>query len=125
VTPEQEQLVARARRSIRSAKLVLADGDCNTAVSRAYYAMFYLAEAFLLEKGLGFSKHSAVIAAFGKEFANTGKVPSQYHLFLRKAAQDRVVGDYEFTSSLTKEQADLHISRAEDFPSMAEPLLRN
>jgi uncharacterized protein (UPF0332 family) len=93
--------------------------------SRAYYAMFYLAEAFLLEKGLGFSKHSAVIAAFGKEFANTGKVPSQYHLFLRKAAQDRVVGDYEFTSSLTKEQADLHISRAEDFLSMAEPLLRN
>jgi len=73
--PEQEQLVARARRSIRSAKLVLADGDCNTAVSRAYYAMFYLAEAFLLEKGLGFSKHSAVIAAFGKESQTLERSP--------------------------------------------------
>ena len=35
------------------------------AASRAYYAMFYAAEALLQSRGLAFSKHSAVHAAFG------------------------------------------------------------
>jgi uncharacterized protein (UPF0332 family) len=39
--------------------------------------MFYIAEAFLEGKGLSFSKHSAVIAAFGREFAKTQLVPTK------------------------------------------------
>lgn len=41
--------------------------------------MLYIAEAFLLEKGLTFSKHSAVISAFGKHFAKTGELPKDFH----------------------------------------------
>src|ERR1017187_10687086 len=37
------------------------------AVSRAYYAMFHVAGALLLSKGMTFSKHSAAISAFGQE----------------------------------------------------------
>lgn len=37
--------------------------------------MFYLAEAFLDTEGLQFSKHKAVISAFGRDFANTDRVP--------------------------------------------------
>jgi uncharacterized protein (UPF0332 family) len=52
------------------------------AASRVYYAMFYIAQAFLEGEGLAFSKHSAVIAAFGQHFARTGKVPVEFHRFL-------------------------------------------
>jgi uncharacterized protein (UPF0332 family) len=57
VTPEQEGLLQKAYRNIRSAKLLVGDGDFDTAVSRAYYAMFYVAEALLLSKGLLIQNH--------------------------------------------------------------------
>lgn len=42
------------------------------AASRAYYAMFYLAQAVLLSDGMAFSKHSAAIGAFGEHFVKPG-----------------------------------------------------
>ena len=60
--PEQAALLKKARDSLRAAR-VLADQEhlYDFAVSRAYYTIFYAAEAFLLGEGLAFSKHSAVI----------------------------------------------------------------
>jgi uncharacterized protein (UPF0332 family) len=48
LSPEYGPIIKKARRAIRSAKLVLAYGDYESAVSHAYYAMFYLAEGLLL-----------------------------------------------------------------------------
>jgi len=123
LTPEQAGLLAKARRSIRSARLLLVDGDSDAAISRAYYAMFYVAEAFLLSKGLT-SKHSAVIAAFGKEFAKTGAVPAEYHTYLADALDARNIGDYRTVSHLTEERTLKHISQAERFLELAEGLLK-
>ena len=85
MNPEQEALVLKASRTIRSAKLLLTDGDYDSAVSCAYYAMFYLVEALLLSKDLAFSKHSAVIAGFGQEFVRTGTMPPDLHTYLKDA----------------------------------------
>jgi uncharacterized protein (UPF0332 family) len=73
------------------------------AVSRAYYAMFYVATALLLGKGLRFKSHSAVIAAFGQHFAMTGLVPKEYHRYLIHAFDERNVADYETEQDLTAE----------------------
>jgi uncharacterized protein (UPF0332 family) len=123
LTPDQEGLLGKARRNIRSAKMLLADGDCDTAVSRAYFAMFYVAEALLLSKGLAYSKHSAVIAAFGKEFAKPGVLPAEFHAHLREAAEARNISDYQVGSLLTEEATAQHISRAEELLVAAERLL--
>lgn len=66
MTPEQQKLLEKAARSIQAAKLLNEEELAEFAASRAYYAMFYVAEAFLEGEGLSFSKHSAVIAAFGQ-----------------------------------------------------------
>jgi uncharacterized protein (UPF0332 family) len=50
----REELLLKAERSIRSARLLLSDGDVDAAASRLYYAMFYIAEALLDAKGLSF-----------------------------------------------------------------------
>jgi len=113
VTSEQEGLLQKAYRNIRSAKLLVGDGDFDTAVSRAYYAMFYVAEALLLSKGLAYSKHSAVIAAFGREFARAGVMSLEFHAHLRAASEARNISDYQLASHLTEEEATQHISRAE------------
>ncbi len=65
---EVKSLLSRARRYIKSAKLLIKDGDHESAVSRVYYAMFYSVEALLLTKGLSFSSHKAVISTFGQHF---------------------------------------------------------
>jgi uncharacterized protein (UPF0332 family) len=124
VTPEQEGLLQKAYRNIRSARLLLADGDFDTAVSRAYYAMFYVAEALLLSKGLAYSKHSAVIAAFGREFARAGVMPPEFHAHLRAASEARNISDYQLVSHLTEEEAAQHISRAESLLATAWKFLK-
>jgi len=63
---ELQSLVDRARRSLRSARNILDDGDHDFAMSRAYYAMFYAATAALLSRGITRTKHTGVIAAFGQ-----------------------------------------------------------
>ncbi len=68
---EIKGLAGKAERRFASAKDEIGKGNYDFAVSHFYYAMFYLAEALLLTKGLRFSKHSAVIAAFGEHFAKT------------------------------------------------------
>jgi len=62
LTPEQQALVQKARDSLKAARLLHANGQHGFAASRAYYTMFYLAEALLLREGLAFSKHGAVHA---------------------------------------------------------------
>ena len=55
MTPEQRDLLEQARASLGAARLLLTQGYHGFAASRAYYAMFYIAEAFLLGKDLAFS----------------------------------------------------------------------
>ena len=50
MTPEQADLLWRARRSLAAAKLLLEAGYADVAVSQAYYAMFYSASALLRGK---------------------------------------------------------------------------
>lgn len=71
MTDEQRELLLKAQQSLAAAKLLLANHYPDYAASRAYYTMFYIVEAFLEGEGLSFSKHSAVIAAFGREFAKS------------------------------------------------------
>lgn len=60
MTPEQQGLLEKAARSLQPARLLNDAGLAEFAVARAYYTMFYVAEAFLEGEGLSFSSHSAV-----------------------------------------------------------------
>lgn len=56
---EIESLIKRAKRYIKSAEILLKEGDYESTVSRTYYAMFYSAQAILLTKNLSYSSHRA------------------------------------------------------------------
>jgi uncharacterized protein (UPF0332 family) len=121
--PEQEDLLAQARDSVAAAKLLHTEGHHGFAASRAYYAMFYVAEAFLLGKGLAFSKHGGVHAAFGEHFAKTGLVPPEFHRYLIRGMAVRHAGDYGKARKVTLEEAAEQITRAEQFLQLAERLI--
>jgi uncharacterized protein (UPF0332 family) len=119
MTDEQRELLLKAQQSLEAAKLLLNNNFPDYATSRAYYTMFYIAEAFLEGKGLSFSKHSAVIAAFGREFAKTQQVPTDFHRFLIEAQELRTTGDYGQLNAVTTDQATEQIDRSEQFLSLA------
>ena len=113
----------QARDSVDAATLLLDAGYAGFSASRSYYAMFYVAEALLLSRDLSFSKHSAVIAAFGLHFTKTGLIPGEYQRYLTEAESLRHMGDYGDRSSVTLDRAQEQIRRAEQLLKQAEYVL--
>ncbi len=123
MTEAQENLLLGARDSLSAAKLLHREGYHGFAASRAYYAMLYVAEVFLLGKDLAFSKHSAVHAAFGEHFVRTGVVPAELHRALIHGMEVRQTGDYDYTKEVSAEEAVEQIANAERFLEAATKIL--
>ena len=74
---EVNSLIERAKRYLKSAEMLLEDGDYESSVSRTYYAMFFSAQSMLLTKNISFSSHKGVISAFGEHFVKTEIFPKE------------------------------------------------
>lgn len=88
MTTEQQKLLAKAQENVQAAKILLSQGFENI------YAMFYVALAFLEGEGMSFKSHKGVLAAFGRDIAQAGKVPVEFGRMLRDAEQLRNASDY-------------------------------
>jgi uncharacterized protein (UPF0332 family) len=121
---ETQALLAKARQSLLAAGNLQQGGFQDFAASRAYYAMFYTAEALLIEQGLSYNSHSAVIAAFGKTFAKTSLLDSKYHRYLLDAQDTRNVGDYSIGPGVTEDQVRDSMKWADEFLKAAENFLK-
>jgi len=119
-----EDLVKKAKESLKAAKDLLRNGYFDFSASRSYYTMFYIAEAVLLTKSLHFSKHKAVISTFGKEFIKTGIIPSNLHRYIMNAFDIRQAGDYGPLNSVNKEKAKMLIDQAKEFIDTIEAYLK-
>jgi uncharacterized protein (UPF0332 family) len=120
---QSEPLLQKAERFIRSAHVLAADGDYDSAASRLYYAMFFVAEALLAARGLSYSSHSAVISAYGQQFAKTKELDPIFHRAMLGAFSQRQVSDYSVDSGLTQEDIDALASDAADFLAAARSWL--
>lgn len=124
MTSEQEALLKKARQSVEAARVLMAEGFLAFAVSRAYYAMFYVASAMLLGEGLTYSKHAGVIGGFGQVFAKTARVPPEFHRYLISAQNDRIRADYEaMETAFSDEEVKTWLKRAEAFIALGEQML--
>ncbi len=115
-----QKLLAKATRALRIAERLGKSGDAEFSVGRAYYAMFYVAEALLNEKDLRFRKHGGVHAAFAEHFVKTGLLDGKYHRWLLEAFSKRITGDYGIDADLTSEDASLLIGQAREFLDAAK-----
>jgi len=100
-----KQFLEKAEEAIVVAQQLLADGHAEFSAGRAYYAMFYVAEALLNERGLRFRKHGGVHGAFGEHFAKTGLFDPKYHQWLLAAFEERITADYEVGESVEATKA--------------------
>ncbi|HHR85572.1 MAG TPA: HEPN domain-containing protein [Candidatus Acetothermia bacterium] len=115
------QLLDKAQESLAVARLLRQANYYDFAASRAYYGMFYVAEAALLSLGLSFSKHSAVVAAFGWHLANEGLLPRHLHRYLLDAFDLRAMGDYHAPGTIeTNGQVKLSGGRTSSFKRLID-----
>ena len=124
MSPRIEALIAKGRRSLAAARRLADAGDDDFAVSRAYYAMFYLAEALLLSLNLEFSRHSAVVTAFQQHFVRPGALGREHYDAFRAGFELRQTADYGVEVITTAREAGDLLRRAEAFVEAAEALLR-
>ena len=121
--PQTQALLEKAQRSIDAALILFREGQPEFAASRAYYAIFYVAEALLHEEGLIFKSHSAVHSAFGKTFAKTGKIDPKYHRLILDAFRIRQESDYLTSPTITAKAARELIDGAQEFLAAARDYL--
>jgi uncharacterized protein (UPF0332 family) len=117
------KLLDKAVDTIESAELLLDNGKTDVAAGRAYYALFYIAEALLNEKGLQFGKHGDVIGAYGKEFSKTKLLDQKFHRWLIEGFDTRMIGDYHVDTRIEIEVVADMINHAREFLEAAQEYL--
>jgi uncharacterized protein len=117
--------LARARRDLAAARH-LATGDfAAQAISRAYYAAFYAAEAALAEIGETRSRHSGVVAAFGQLLVRPGTLDPLSGRLLRSLLDRRVRADDGATDQPTAADAQAAIADATQVVDTVDRWLRS
>jgi len=70
--PEYTDYIARAEEALDSAKILFENKKFNSAISEAYYCMYYSARALLSFKDFHPKRHRGVLIILGLEFVNKG-----------------------------------------------------
>ncbi|PIS31153.1 HEPN domain-containing protein [Candidatus Saganbacteria bacterium CG08_land_8_20_14_0_20_45_16] len=122
---EVTKLIYKAERSLKAAENLFDDKDYDFAVSRAYYAMFYAAEALLLTKDLSFSKHSGVVAGFWEHFIKNGILPKELHQIFHNALEERNISDYGFEIPFPEDEAREILDNAARFIKACKEYLQS
>ena len=96
--PFARALVRKSGRALKSARHNLTDGDYDSAVNRAYYAMFDIARAALLRAGVAEDKlprtHNGVIEVFRHHAVQSGLMDRQLAGELSRTVSLRIKADY-------------------------------
>lgn len=124
MSAEVAALLAKAARSRRAAALLAQEDYLDFAAARAYYALFYVAEALLLAEGQSFSSHAALIAGYGKTFAKTQRLDPRFHRYLIDAQDIRNLGDYGVGTGVSRSQVTDLLAWADEFFAAAQAFLQ-
>ncbi|NCC34411.1 MAG: HEPN domain-containing protein [Chloroflexia bacterium] len=114
MTPECEALLQAADDKLKAAEILRSAGLNGDAASRAYYAAFHAISALHLAAGNTFSSHSQLIGRFNKDYVRTGIFAPVLTRNITRLFEDRQLGDYEPTSTVTSEQAQQDIADAHE-----------
>ncbi len=99
---------------LRSAKILLEEGQYKDSIGRSYYAIFSALRAVLALEEKDFAKHAGVIAYFQKEYIKTGKFDVKYSKYIQQAFQVRNSCDYDDFYVASEEDAEEQYIRAKE-----------
>lgn len=107
----------KAEAAARSARILLAAGDTDGAVNRAYYAMLDAAKAALEKVDPELAKartHSSIIRRFGEHVVKPGHIDNELGRAFNETEELRRAADYEAGATGSAE-AQLTVERLQAF----------
>ncbi|MCF6271448.1 MAG: HEPN domain-containing protein [Melioribacteraceae bacterium] len=114
--------IEQAKETFSVIELLIDNEKYPTAFNRIYYGLFYSLLALGLKYEFETSKHQRLIGWFNKEFIHSGKIEKRFGRTLRKAYENRTIGDYDAFVEFEKddllelyEEMKLFIIRIEKF----------
>jgi uncharacterized protein (UPF0332 family) len=120
-----QQLILNAEETLQAADVLFKEEFLRDAVNRAYYAVFYVAEALLNEKDLRYSKHGTVHGAFAQHYVKTKIFDQKYHKLLTSSFRRRMLGDYDEVTRFSPEEVIEIIGQAGEFLQVAKKYLES
>lgn len=111
--------LARSRRELEAAEVLETSGFHTQAVSRAYFAAFYAAEAAISMVGETRRSHSGLISAFIRIVVKDRGLDAEAGTLLRALFQRRLEADYVPVDA-TEDEARTAIQRAKRFVNLTE-----
>jgi uncharacterized protein (UPF0332 family) len=112
----------QARDRVESARMALAAGHLEVAVSTAYYAMLYAARAALSEGDEYARTHGGTWHLFHERYVTTGAFDQHLHALAQGAQRTREAGDYEAVTP-DRGEAERLVAGAADYVAAVEGML--
>lgn len=117
LNPELNSALVKGDRFLQTARLAFADGDPESAVSRAYYGLFHVTVALLAvvaNRTRERWEHTQLEKAFLDEFARRGfRFSARDGNTWKEARLSRITADYQ-VGELTTRAAERLLARVED-----------
>ena len=107
----KESYIRKSASSLKSAEILLGNGQVEDAVPMAYYSMYNMLTALLYKVGIKCENHSASILILKELFG----IENSKIIFAKK---ERVDKQYYVDFKITKEEVGNMINSAEQFNSM-------
>jgi len=127
MSPQKQEIalyIETAKEMLQASRVLLENDFYTSAINRAYYAVFYAANALLLTKEISQGKHSGVISAFRQHFIKTGVIAPEYSQIYGRLMEDRHESDYEIEAAIDKQDAESNLMDAERFVQEVQQWLK-
>lgn len=116
--------LSKAKTMLADAKLLYDAEQWSSANNRAYYSLFHAMRSVLALRQMDFKKHSAVIAAFHKDYIHAGFFDKKYAAVISNASIVRNHSDYDDFYIYSREETNDLIHDVEDFLGAVEVYLK-
>jgi uncharacterized protein (UPF0332 family) len=116
--------IRRADKALLAAKLLIEKNLLEDSVSRAYYAMFYAAQAILYTKGLKAKSHAGVKSLFGEHIVKRGIISEELGKAFSRAFDLRQKSNYEIQIQLEVKDVEKLIKEAGEFINKIKEILK-
>lgn len=112
--------IETAKSDLRSADILLKEGEYRGANNRAYYAIFHAISAVHALDGKSYKRHKDTLANFNKDYIKTEIFSKTFGRRIARVEEIRHASDYDDFYIATKEKAEEQIMTAQELIEQIE-----
>ncbi len=121
---ETQAFFEKSNKKLILAKTAYSMDDYSDAVSLSYYAMFLVAKALILKKGIKAPKtHAGLIHLFNLHYVKEDEFSYEKYKYLASTQVQRENADYDAIDEIDERIARKRIKQAEEFIAEAKKFL--